>query len=483
MSIRKNYSYNLLLTVSNVLFPIIAFPYVSRVLNPEGIGEVQFVLSFARYFGIVAGLGIPVYGISKIAVARTSQVKLDNLFSELILINIISSLILSAVYIFALMNFNIDVSNTKFLSLGIVIILLSSLELDWFFNGLEDFKLVSIRTIIIRLIGLITLFLFVRSENDTLPYLLTMLFILVGNNIFNVFLLNRRVRLRFSNLNFKQHLPHLFFILSTTFAATAYTSLDAVILGLMNGESEVGYYTASMRLSKAAIPFITAFCAVLIPKAANSVNDGDKSTEVLLLKKSFLFISLVGVPIMFGLMTLSEPIISLFSGEKFIPAAKSLFYLSSLPLFIGFGYFFAYQILIPHGRSKKMFISALIGLVTFLSTNLILVPVYGFIGSAVAIASTELVVTLAYIYFVPRSLLKSMPWKQLLWALVLSIFFIPINSLLELWMANNLLLVASSIFTCAGFYFTIQLKVLKNPLIKESFQRLLSQRIYAKRQP
>lgn len=468
--------------MSNVLFPIVAFPYVSRILNPAGIGEVQFVLSFARYFSIVAGLGIPVYGISKIAIARVSQTKLDSLFSEILIISVISSLTLALVYILIITNFTIQVSDSSLLSLGLALVLLSPLDLDWFFNGLEDFKIISIRTVIIRLLGLVSLFLLVKSENDTLAYLLTMLFILVGNNIFNVLLLKGKVKIKFSNLNIRQHLPHLFFILSTTFAATAYTNLDTVILGFLSGESEVGYYAASMRLSKAAIPFITAFCAVLIPKVANSVIAKDELAEVLLLRKSFLFVSLIGVPILFGLMTLNEPIIILFSGEKFIPAAKSLFYLSILPLLIGFGYFFAYQILVPHGKSKEMFISALLGLLTFASANFILVPNHGFIGSSIAIVVTELMVTLAYIYFVPKYLLIKLPWKQFVWAILLSLFFVPINYILELWITNNLTLILTSIFTCTLFFMGIQLFVLRNSLLKAGLEKVLNRTTYANKQ-
>ncbi|MFT7156764.1 MAG: O-antigen/teichoic acid export membrane protein, partial [Parvicella sp.] len=136
MSIKRNYGYNLLLSVSNVLFPLVTFPYASRILNPVGIGRVQFVISFAQYFAIVAALGIPIYGINQIAKAKKSQSDLNNIFSELFIIHLISTLIVLLIYLTLV--FSIPTLNQDKLLFLIAtgVILLGTLSLDWFFNGL-----------------------------------------------------------------------------------------------------------------------------------------------------------------------------------------------------------------------------------------------------------------------------------------------------------------------------------------------------------
>ena len=269
MSLKRNYSFNLLLTASNVLFPIIAFPYVSRILAPEGIGQVQFVISFAQYFAIVGGLGIPIYGISEIAKVKKDQSKLNILFSELFSINLLSSLFLSAVYLVVIFSVGEFSDETALFLVGGLIILLSSLNFDWLFNGLEDFRLVALRSVFIKLVSLVFLLTMVNSKDDALIYLSIMTFMLIGNNLLNLLLIKNKVRFVRRGLILKRHISPLLFILSTTFAATIYTNLDKVILGFLHGDAEVGLYTAGSRLSKAIIPFITAFCAVLLPKNSN----------------------------------------------------------------------------------------------------------------------------------------------------------------------------------------------------------------------
>jgi O-antigen/teichoic acid export membrane protein len=473
MSIKKNYLYNLILSISNVVFPLVTFPYASRILNPEGIGRVQFVISFAQYFSIVAALGIPIYGINQIAKAKKCQSDLNNIFSELFIIHLISTLIVLIIYLTLV--FSIPTLNQDKLLFLIAtgVILLGTLSLDWFFNGLEEFKLVAIRSFAVKSIGLILLFTFVHTQTDVIPYIFVLTFILVGNNIINIFLLRGRVDLKSKGLNFKQHTPHLIFIFSTIFAATVYTNLDTVILGFLSNKSQVGFYAAGTKLSKAAIPIITAFCAVLLPRVAQSISNKDSKLEEALLTKSFSFISFIAVPAFFGLWFLRENIIILFSGESFLPAAEGMIYMALLPLLIGFGYVFAYQVLVPHGLNKQMFTASIYGLITFILVNIILVPKFGFIGTAISIALTELVVTFSYIYFTPKRLLKILPWNSLLQSGVICILFLPIVMLIKSNGFNNISELVLAIISCAFVYFSLQYVLFKNTFIQEGLSFLI----------
>ena len=150
MSIKKNFIHNILYILSNILFPIISFSYTTRILGPEGLGKVQFVITFAQYFVLVAALGIPIYGIREVAKARGDKNKLSKLFSELLVINILSSIVLLVIYFIVVFSVGWFHNDITFYILGGVIVLSGFSVIDWFFIGMEQFHFLSIRSIIIK---------------------------------------------------------------------------------------------------------------------------------------------------------------------------------------------------------------------------------------------------------------------------------------------------------------------------------------------
>src|ERR1035437_1664768 len=206
MSLKKNFVHNILFILSNILFPIISFSYTSRVLGPEGIGKVQFVITFAQYFVMVAALGIPIYGIREVAKTRGDKIKLSKLCSELLLINIISSAILLVAYFVVVFSVGWFKQDISFYLLGGLLVLFGFSTLDWFYVGLEKFSFLSIRSVIIKVLALIGLFLFVKNSNSLIIYFLITVFSIIGNNIWNLLNLNGLLVLKFKQLELKKHL-------------------------------------------------------------------------------------------------------------------------------------------------------------------------------------------------------------------------------------------------------------------------------------
>jgi len=214
-SIKKNAFFNTVRTISSLIFPIITFPYVSRILGPNGTGQVNFALSIIGYFILLASLGIPLYGIREIARVRDNKNELKELAQELFIIHLISTIIVVVVLIFFIfLNKKLYSEKTLFLVSSISIIS-STLSVDWLFQGLEEYKKITIRSIIFSLVSLIMIFLIIHNENDYIKYatigVFTSLFSALLNffDVRDVLFVKRSVK-----LNLKKHIKPMLLVWS-----------------------------------------------------------------------------------------------------------------------------------------------------------------------------------------------------------------------------------------------------------------------------
>lgn len=467
MSLKKNYGFNLLNSLLNIAFPIVTFPYAAKILSPDGIGEVQFIFSFAQYFAIIATFGLPIYGVKAIAEVKANKKTLSRVTSELLLISIILASVVLIVYLVTIYNIpSFNASINQYLIAGLLI-LLSVFNVDWFFSGTEQFQIIALRSALVKIIGLTLLFSLVKTEADTFGYLIFLIFIYAGNYILNFLFIIKQVKISFKQLSLKRHIKPLVLILSMILATTIYTTLDTVLLGFLSTNSEVGYYTAAVKLSKVTLPVLTGMGLVVIPRAAKFIKDNDASKELRLYSKSFSFLILLAIPMSLGIFLLSEEAILLFSGPEFFGAIADVKILAALPLLIGFGHFLAFQVLIPNNKNKGMFYSTVIGMCVFGVLCFLLVPTMGSTGTAIANSSTELVVTIGYLYFIPRRIINALPWKKVIYALIASLTFIPTVWVIKALNAGIIFNFVSSTLLCAFFYFLIQHYMFKEALTKD----------------
>lgn len=471
---KKNYLYNLLLSLVNILFPILSFPYASRILGPEGIGKVQIASSFAQYFALIAALGIPVYGIQEIAKRRHDHKALSIAFSELLIIYFITSIIVSIVYLIIVFSFPFFHTNLRLYFYASFIILLGFSSIDWFYAGLEEFKLISLRSVIIKLLALVLLYLTVKTAADYEKYLLILIFAILGNNIINMLMIKGRSKLSLQNLQLKKHLGPLFFVFGTTIASSIYTVLDSVILGMLSNEHAVGFYTAAVKLSKISIPIIISLGTVLVPKIAKNFSTNNIPEVQQLLDKSFRFISFSSIPIAFGLALLANEFIVVFSGKQFLPASHSMQVLSVLPLIISLGYFFAFQILVPADKGKQVFIAAIIGVCFGLVLNFILIPTYQELGAAIANVSCELIVLLVYFYQARKFFHLRYHWTLFFEAVIASLLFIPLIYWIKTFDLHPITTLLLAIVSCAIVYCSIQYYFFKNRFLVSIWELMTS---------
>lgn len=473
--IKINYLFNLLLTLVSLIFPILSFPYAAKILGPIGIGKIQFIISFAQYFALFAALGIPIYGIREIAKIHHDKEMLNKTFSELFVIYFLTSIFIGFLYFILIITVPKFCLDFRFYLYALSIILLGFSSFDWFYSGLEEFKIIALRSVVIKLLSLFFLFFFVKSPNDLFAYFLVSIFSIIGNNLISGLLIWNKVELSFSNLNFRRHINPLFYIFGATLASSIYTLLDVILLGFLADEKAVGYYTAGIKLSKFSIPFVTSLGTILIPQISQSLKIKDLERFYSLLDRSFNFIVLLGVPISFGLFLLSKESLQIFSGEKFLPGVMVMQILSFLPFVIGLGYFFGVQILIPAGLEKELLISVSIGMVLSVCLNFLLIPFLREKGAAWANLISEIAVTTSYIFFVKKSFIFNIKDKsqKIFNAFISCLVFYPITIISKWFIPEIFVEIMVISFFCATFYFTSQAFIFKEVLSLEIIKNLL----------
>ncbi|AND79465.1 flippase [Streptococcus pantholopis] len=399
-SVRFNFLMNFILTISNFIFPLLTFPYVSRVLGASGVGTVTFATSIISYFSMVGMLGIPTYGIRACAKVRDNEEKLDKTVQEIMLLN-------ALVMLLALVALTIAVATVPKLSQEKLLYLLMSstlvfnvLGVDWLYKALERYSYITVRSIVFKLLSLILMFLLVKNSGNYVIYGGLTVFAAVGSNLLNFLNLRRIVHLKpMKNLDLKQHLkPTLSFFLLTV-SSTIYLNVDTTILGFVKGDTEVGYYSAAVKVKQILVSIVTSLGAVLLPRLSFYFEKKRHEDFKYLVQKALNFVFVVAVPLVVYFIITSKESILFLSGDAFLPAVLPMQLILPTVLFIGLSNLMGMQILVPTNREKLVVLSTVIGAVLDILLNIFLIPLLGASGAAIASTAAELSVALVQLYF------------------------------------------------------------------------------------
>ncbi|QQL50865.1 flippase [Mucilaginibacter ginkgonis] len=469
MTVVKNYFFNLIFTLANVLFPIVSFPYVSRILGPAGIGKVQFAFSFALYFCMLAAIGIPIYGAKEVARHRDDPAGRAKVFSELVTIYFISSIIFSTCYFLIISFVPYFTGDPLTYRAAGILVFTSFCSVEWIYTGMEDFKSIALRSVAFKLLNLILLFMLVKTPADFRVYLYLMMFAFIGNNLLSIFLLKGKVKLSFTNLKLRHHITPLLYIFATTLAGSMYAEMDTVLLGFLSNSKTVGLYTAAVKFSKISIPFVTSMGVILLPKAGKDFADRNLESVQRSLDQTFKFLVFFSVPLVIGLIMLAPELISLFSGREFLPAAQGMRILALLPLIIGFAHMLLFMVMVPAGLNRAMFFCVLSGVAVSVLLNFLLVPRYQATGCAVANICAEIAVSGLYFHIIRQRYAFKYNWVLIPQALLSAALFVPI-----IWAIKEAHIIPIGIIICAAVscavvYITTQTWVFKNRLAYQFF--------------
>lgn len=474
-SIKKNFFYNIILSVTQVLFPLITFSYVARVIEPVGVGTVSFVESICRYAILIAALGIPVYGVREVAKLKDDKEKLSKLCSELLIIHFVATLFISLIYIITVFSIAKLNNNLDYYLLGLMMVFSNIFIMEWYFQGIGDFKFITLRTLIVRITTTISVFFLVTNSNEGINFFLLIVLTNIINGIINFWHAKKNLNLIFS-FNFKslkKHLIPLFFIFSTTISISIYVLLDTIMLGFLADEKAVGFYSMALKISKVPMLFVGALGLVLIPQLSSSFHQNDLDKFKILILKSLNFVITFSFPLIFFVFGISNELIHAFAGEQFLGAAITLKILSVVVLLIGLSNIFGLQILTPMGKDKYLTFSVLLGTIISLSLNFILIPLFQERGAAITNIIAESAVTIATLYFAAKFIKLDFDYIFILKSLL---FSIPICFFSLGWSCLNtnylFILISTSVMT--GIYFVlVQVYIIKNQIIIELKNQLI----------
>lgn len=445
-SLKKNAFYSVLKVFLSLVFPLITFPYASRILLPEGIGKVNFANSIVSYFILIASLGISGYATREAVKVREDKLALTKLFKEIITINFICCIIAYLLFFIALFCIPKFSEYRSLLLVCSIKILFSVIGIDWIYTANEDFKYITIRSFCIQLLSLIYLFIFVHTKEDLIHYAIFGILTAVGSNIFNFLLVGKYIDIRYkTKLEYKKHLKAIIVFFCITIVTSIYTMLDTAMLGFISTDKEVGYYTASTKLGHMVLSMLTAITAVLLPRFTNYVQKEDKSSFEELISKSSNIIILLSIPMTIGLIFLSKPFMIVLSGIEFLPAVSCMKIISPIIIIISFGSLIGVQILPAQGKEKVSFISYIAGAITNIILNLLLIPKFNSLGAAIGTLCAESIVTGIQIIYVRKIIIKKDFLLSILQSLLSSGLMILCIILLETQIKNNILLLVISL--------------------------------------
>lgn len=402
MQTQKNIFYNVLLAVSQVLFPLLTFPYLARVLGPENIGLYNFSESYARYFALVAALGISVYGVREIAKKQEQPKALSNTFVELFLINFVATCFLSVLYIFTIVYTNKLSSNATLFYWSFLFFFFQVFVLEWFFTGINQFKYIAIRFFFIRLVFIAAIFIFIKEANDYVKYMqlqVALTFFLGIINFVYLFKFIDLKNIRLNELNLLKHLKPLLLLFLTIFSISVYLHFDTVLLGILADNESVGYYSAPLKLVKIIIAVLAAITAAMFPKMVQFFEQGEMEQFEKMLSQSFELVVSIGIPTTILVYMLAPEIIYILFGSSFEHAIIPLQITAPLILIVSLSTIFGFQILSVHSKDSAILKSAVAGMLFSLLASFLFIPKFKQDGAAYIILFTELLVLLFFIYF------------------------------------------------------------------------------------
>lgn len=434
--LKNNIVYQLVFQVVTVLSPLIVTPYISRTLGAEEIGKYTYAYSIAYYFVLVAGLGINAHGTRQIASAKNDKKQLEETFSNLFWVHIFISAITTAVYLIAILC-GVNRANQK-LSLIMLFYLLSAVvDVKWFFQGLENFKITVLRSIIIKIIYICAVFVFVHSKTDTAIYTFIMVFVSFFIAEASLFILvPRYIRLRKPNYSgIIREIKPLFVLFIPSVANLLLRHFDKIMLGVLSTYKQLGYYENSDKIFTILSTFITAIGDVLLPRISNLlVSDNQEKAN-----KIFNYALRIGIIIScaftFGIISIAREFVPIFFGNEFSECIRIIQWIAPSIIMVAFSVSIRKQFLIPRYKNKVYLIATGSGLVSNLIGNAILIPCFGAMGAVYATLIAEMTVIICQFLMI-RKELNYLPFvKDLIifcWVGMIMFFIVRLTSLIPI---------------------------------------------------
>lgn len=412
MGIRKNVFFTSILTTSNYIFPLLVYPYVSRVLGVTNIGLCNFIDNIINYFILISMMGITIMGNRQIAADRASGLSLNKTFSSIFTLNAISTTIALGILICCTYTIPTLHENSRMMWYGAIRLVGNFMLIEWFYKGLEDFKYITYRTIFVKCLYVAAIFIFVHTREDyTTYYLLTVLMVAV-NAVINRVHAHKYVRFSFKGIELKPIIRPFIFLGIYLLVTSLCTTFNVVYLGFATNDTQVGYYTTAIKLYSILLALFTGITSVIMPRMSSLVAQNKIDDFKNLLQKTINILFAFSIPLIIFTDIYAPEIIMLISGPGYEGAIVPMRIVMPLMLIIGYEQILVIQCLLPLRKDNYVLLNASCGAVVSLAINLTLVRHMGSIASAIAWIASEFTILLFSQYFVTKTIHLNFPIEK-----------------------------------------------------------------------
>lgn len=429
-SVSKNYIFSLLYQLVNIIIQVITLPYVARILGAEGVGIQSYTNSVVSIFSIIGVLGINWYGQRNIARVMDDKEKKTLLFVELSLFKIINCTVVLSVYIGYLL------VNSKYLIFGLAQIVLyvgNMLDISWYFQGIEKFKIVAIRNCFVKIIGIVLIFSLVKEKEDVLLYILILsLSTLIGNLALWLRLKNELVAINIKMINIKRHFKDVLYYFIPTVATSVYLLMDKAMIGaFLDSADENGYYEQAVQILNMIKTLFLSYNSVMVSRMTFLFKNNKQQEIKFWLDRTMNLFSYLSYAMFFGLIMVCGDFITLYYGQGNEKTEMILYAFSASIIFVSLSSMLESHIITPIDARRKGNVIVTFGALINLIINFILIPKLGAYGAAIASSFAEGAIAIGYIivskkFFTVTEMIK-LTYKKIISGLIMYVCIMNFN--------------------------------------------------------
>lgn len=426
-SIKKNFIMNCILVVPNLLFPLITLPYASRILLPYGIGQITFATSVVSYFSLFTTMGIPVYGVRIVAQSKDNKQQMSANVLEILLINIFMIVIVGSIFVLFVIKSNSSINGRLiYLILGTTL-WAEPLGIEWLYKGLEKYAYMAIRSLVFKTLALFGIFIFVKSPDDSLQYAFFSVLGTLGSNIFNLISVHKHIcKVQINIKNCLIHIKPIIIFFSMNIATTIYTNMDNIMLGIISGAAEVGYYSIAVKIRSLLLSVVTALGIVLLPRTSYYVEKEMYVQFYQVCQKALNFICIISFPIVVFFTITADSCVEILAGNNFSSSVTALIIILPTVILVGFSNLTGIQMLVPLHKENVVLKSVVCGALTDFLLNIIMLPLFKANGAAASTLISEVIVLFIQIKAFDKKTIKklfSRKWRFSILAVIVSAMF------------------------------------------------------------
>lgn len=472
-NIKHNLAYSAILTLSTYLVPLIVFPYISRVLGVGGIGQIDTVDNIIDYCILFSMMGLTTLGVREIAKNKDNPQSLSQTFTDLFVLNLYSTIIIAIIFCIIVWTTPKLYAYGILIPIGISKLIANLFWIEWFYSGLENFRYITLRSLILRAAFIICVFLFVKSHEDANIYYMLFAGITIGNAICNWYHKQSFIHWNIRKANIKRYLAPFFLLGAFAMLSAVYTKLSLPLLSFLTNDQEAGNYATATRVYQVIIALISTLTIVMIPRMSALVKEGqfDKVREYSNLSFQLLF--LFSFPIMYFMIIYAPDIIRIFAGSGFDGAITPMRIIMTQLIIIGAEKIIVLQLLIPLRKDRTIVMAGIIAVFIWCILSAALVPILHSIGTSIVWIAAELTVLIIANRETNRTLNICFPLKQFILSCIYSIPYIVIGLSVLYFIQQPIMRLFISIVIFICYATLLEIKVYKTGILQPFIKRII----------